>query len=97
MEKSASCARFSYPCSVACDCQQMSFRFSCDMGGDGGVEFHVHAESPTPVDVMGDDYSPGGCGKHHGDMSSGRMPTIRLCRARPQGMACNRINDCRLS
>jgi hypothetical protein len=21
-------------------------------GGDGGVEFHIHAESPTPIDVM---------------------------------------------
>jgi hypothetical protein len=21
-------------------------------GGDGGVEFHIHANSPTPIDVM---------------------------------------------
>ena len=21
-------------------------------GGDGGVEFYIHAESPTPIDVM---------------------------------------------
>ena len=21
-------------------------------GGDGGVEFHIHAESPAPIDVM---------------------------------------------
>ncbi|MBB3606639.1 hypothetical protein FHT40_006330 [Mycolicibacterium sp. BK556] len=21
-------------------------------GGDGGVEFHIHADSPTPIDVM---------------------------------------------